>query len=153
MPTKEDVALIAQAWHRRMQPYGQYILAVYGIFLAWGVFRESPPPDLFAGSDKLLHFMAFYGFSLLAFYAIRNVSRIYILIVLSLIAVGSESAQTIVIDTREFDKYDLMFNILGVAVAYATVAAIYRYLSNDAISGSSSHTERRNRLKSQRNYQ
>lgn len=51
----------------------------WGVFLlcagvvAYGIFRATPPPQLFHQSDKVGHVLAFLGLSLTAWWAFRRV--------------------------------------------------------------------------------
>jgi hypothetical protein len=88
--------------------------------LLWGVLRAQTPPDLFNQSDKWMHFLAFFGFSLATCFAFcKHVSwRVWVWALLLFSAPGLEYLQHYLQATRHFSLGDVAGNVSGVVGAW-----------------------------------
>jgi VanZ family protein len=103
------------AWFR----WGVFLLCT--AVVAYGIFRSTPPPQLFSGSDKIEHVLAFLGLSLTARWAFRHVRWFYFWPVLLAIAPLSEYFQGEIRPMRVYSINDSYANIGGVAIALLVV--------------------------------
>ncbi|WP_299200249.1 VanZ family protein [uncultured Amphritea sp.] len=86
--------------------------------LLYGLFRQTPPPQLFDQSDKFGHFA---GFSAMTFAGIWALSRKIIqLFIVSLIvlACSAEFIQQWFLPHRHFSLYDMYANLTGIAIIF-----------------------------------
>jgi VanZ family protein len=84
--------------------------------LLYGLFRQTPPPQLFDQSDKFGHFT---GFAVMTFAGIWALSRRMIpLFIVGLIALAcsAEFIQQWFLPHRHFSLYDLYANLTGIAI-------------------------------------
>lgn len=91
---------------------------------------EAAKPYLPQQSDKVLHFLTFFALTA-AFYFIFDTSRRRVLnltlIVCTLVlAVGSEVAQGLLPNDREFDPWDVLANVLGSVGAVGLAGTYHR---------------------------
>lgn len=102
----------------------------WGLFLlcaaivAYGIFRPTPPPQLFHQSDKVGHLLAFLGLSLTAWWAFRHVRWFYFWPVLFALAPLLEYLQGAFLPLRVYSMDDSYANLVGVAIALLCVACL-----------------------------
>lgn len=102
----------------------------WGVFLlcaaavAYGVFRPTPPPQLFHQSDKVGHVLAFLALSLTAWLAFRRVRWFYFWPVLFCLAPLLEYLQGELRPLRVYSMEDSYANLAGVAIALLCVVCI-----------------------------
>lgn len=95
-----------------------------GVF--YGLFRETPPPQVFEESDKIGHLLAFAALTLTALLCFpRRLMGLVIVIMLGF-AASSEYLQAALRPQRFFSELDMYANISGVVIIY--VAWILYYL-------------------------
>jgi len=95
--------------------------------LLWGIFRETPPPDLspYIGfGDKLIHLFAFFIFGLTTLFAFHDKKLLWTVLFLLTMAFGLEYLQGILQVTRNFSWLDSVANGLGVVVSVLTFKAL-----------------------------
>jgi VanZ family protein len=117
-------SLFSSVWLR----WGVFLLCAAAV--AYGIFRPTPPPQFFSGSDKVGHVLAFLGLSLTAWLAFRHVRWFYFWPVLLVLAPLSEYLQGEVRPMRVYSINDSYANIAGVAIALLMVVflkAIVRF--------------------------
>lgn len=85
--------------------------------LLYGLFRPESPPNLFDNSDKLLHLLAFGGFSLTARLAFLRAPGWLLWGVLLFCAPLSEWLQHVLQPARQFSWFDIYANWAGVVLA------------------------------------
>lgn len=85
--------------------------------LCYGLFRPESPPNPFSNSDKVLHCLAFFGFSLVARFAFVNRGNGLIWLCLLALATASEYLQHYLQPQRSFSWFDILANATGVTLA------------------------------------
>ena len=86
--------------------------------LLWGIFRPTPPPDLFDSSDKVMHLIAFMGFGLISRFAFIHQPGIFIWLFLLLSTPLFEFLQHAFQPHRQFSEQDATANVIGVMIAW-----------------------------------
>lgn len=81
----------------------------------------------FEGADKVIHLGMFFLLTVFFFlaYKIKFIKSILILAVYGLLV---EILQEVIPNGREFDFYDLIFNVFGAIIGYLFISNIYRTL-------------------------
>ena len=102
--------------------WGLFLLCVAGV--AYGIFRPTPPPQLFLHSDKFGHALAFMGLSLTAWWALRHVPWYYFWPVLFALAPLLEYLQGEFRPLRVYSMDDSYANLAGVAIALLCVSCV-----------------------------
>ncbi len=98
----------------------RYRFAIFFVtltILLWGIFRPTPPPDIFTHSDKYMHLIAFFGFSLAARFAFIQQNGVLIWLNLMITAPLLEYLQHFFQNQRQFSLEDALANFLGVMLA------------------------------------
>ena len=101
----------------------RYHLIIWALFicalaaLAYGIFRPSPPERLFENSDKVGHFIAFFGVSFLGRLAIHKLHTIIYWGTWFGLAGLLEYLQGALRPMRHFSIEDAYANAIGVAIA------------------------------------
>lgn len=101
---------------------------VCGYFL----FRQTPPPQIFAHSDKLGHIGGFFALVLLGYRAASSRFGVPFLILLAgllALAVGSEWIQSAWLPLRTASRADLAANLSGYVLGLVTVVGVQRRCS------------------------
>lgn len=91
------------------------------IAVSWGVFRSTPPQEIFYQSDKVLHVLAF---ALLAFtgrMAMPMLSSFLYWPIIAVIVVSMEYLQGVLQFTRISSLEDAVANLVGVGLAFVAV--------------------------------
>jgi len=86
--------------------------------LLYGLFRETPPPQMFDQSDKIGHFAGFAAMTIAGIWAI---SRTYIplfILGLAALACSAEFIQQWLLPHRHFSLYDMYANLTGMAIIF-----------------------------------
>ncbi len=94
-----------------------FLFIVCTVVLLYGLFRPEQPPKLFENSDKLMHLIAFGGFSLAARLAFLRTPGWLLWGGLLLCAPFSEWLQHQLQPTRQFSLFDIYANLIGVVLA------------------------------------
>ena len=102
--------------------WGLFLLCVAAV--AYGIFRPTPPPQLFHNSDKVGHALAFLGLSLTAWWALRHVRWYYFWPVLFALAPLLEYLQGEFRPLRVYSMEDSYANLAGVAIALLCVIGL-----------------------------
>ncbi|SER14739.1 hypothetical protein SAMN03080615_04090 [Amphritea atlantica] len=92
------------------------LLSLCAAALLYGLFRQTPPPQLFNQSDKFGHLS---GFAVVTFAGIWALSRKHIpLFIVGLIALAcsAEFIQQWLLPHRHFSLYDMYANLTGIAI-------------------------------------
>ncbi|RTE65223.1 hypothetical protein EH243_13350 [Amphritea opalescens] len=102
--------------------------------LLYGLFRQTPPPQLFNQSDKFGHLA---GFAAMTLVGLWTVSRRFIpLFIASLLilACSAEFIQQALLAHRHFSLYDMYANLTGIAIIFTPwlVWRISRYFFTDS---------------------
>ena len=92
--------------------------------LCYGLFRPESPPNPFSHSDKVLHCLAFFGFSIIARFAFINSTNIFIWLCLGALAPASEYLQHYFQSYRTFSWLDVLANATGITLAWLVWRAI-----------------------------
>lgn len=98
--------------------------------LCYGLFRPAAPPNPFSHSDKVLHCLAFFGFSLVARFAFVNKANGLIWLFLLALAPASEYLQHYLQPHRSFSWLDILANSMGVLLALLMWLAIQENIKN-----------------------
>ncbi|WP_417227626.1 hypothetical protein [Amphritea sp.] len=86
--------------------------------LLYGLFRQTPPPQLFNQSDKFGHLV---GFATMTFAGLWAVSRRFVplfIICLLVLACSAEFIQQWLLAHRHFSLYDMYANLTGIAIIF-----------------------------------
>lgn len=91
---------------------------------------EAAKPYIPSQSDKVLHFLTFFALTA-SFYFIldttrRRVTNITLIVCTLLLGVGSEVAQGLLPNDREFDPWDVLANVLGSLGALGLAGAYHK---------------------------
>lgn len=81
----------------------------------------------FEGADKVMHLGMFFVLTICFFLAYK-VKFIKSMLILSIYGVLVEILQGVIPNGREFDFYDVIFNIFGAIIGYIFISNIYRTL-------------------------
>lgn len=107
-----------------------FLFLAAALICAYFLFRGSPPPRLFANSDKFFHFGGFF-ILMVAGYATFRSHRFLLGGVLSVVialAVGAEFLHgSHLLPERSFDLMDLSANLAGCGIGGILVLALNRY--------------------------
>lgn len=98
----------------------RFRLVIFFMFLAalcYGLFRPTPPPDLFGDSDKYMHLVAFFGLGLTARFAFMYRAGIWVWLALLASAPLLEYLQHYFQPHRTFSGFDALANVTGVLLA------------------------------------
>lgn len=98
--------------------------------LCYGLFRPESPPNSFSHSDKVLHCLAFFGFSLAARFAFVKKANGLIWFFLLALAPVSEYLQHYLQSQRSFSWFDILANSMGVLLALLMWLAIQENIKN-----------------------
>lgn len=85
--------------------------------MAYGLFRPEPPPDLFDGSDKMFHLIAFGGLALITRIAFPAAPGWFLWGLLYAQAPLLEYLQHALRWSRAFSYGDILANVCGVTLA------------------------------------
>jgi len=100
------------------------VLAVYWVALFVGTHVPIPPDVVqLAGSDKMLHFGAYLGLSLLIAFCVRPKGWNYLWVLLGLAAYGAIDELLQIPVRRTADVADWLADVAGVAVGLGVYAA------------------------------
>ena len=92
--------------------------------LVWGVFRATPPKELFEQSDKVAHLIAFAGLSFTGRMAMPAANGVLYWFVMVGLAVALEYLQGLVQITRLSSIEDAVANIAGIGFGLLLVALV-----------------------------
>lgn len=98
--------------------------------LCYGLFRPESPPNPFSNADKVLHCLAFFGFSLVARFAFTNRVNGFIWLCLLALAPASEYLQHYLQPQRSFSWFDILANATGVTLALFAWLTIQEVINN-----------------------
>lgn len=87
------------------------------VLLAYGLFRPTPPPELFEESDKVGHLLAFLALALTARLAFPRLPAALLWSSMLLLAPAMEGAQHWLQPTRQLSLMDAGANFAGVVLA------------------------------------
>ena len=110
-----------------------FLFLVCSVILLYGILRPESPPNLFTHSDKYLHFIAFFGFSLVTRFAFCNKGIWLVWLALFLSAPGLEYLQHYLQVSREFSKGDMLGNLSGVVTAFILWKLLLKHYLNRCI--------------------
>lgn len=84
--------------------------------LLYGLFRQTPPPQLFNQSDKFGHLGGFAAMTFVGLWAVS--SRFIPLFIVSvlILACSAEFIQQTLLAHRHFSLYDMYANLTGIAI-------------------------------------
>ncbi|NQZ33370.1 MAG: VanZ family protein [Oceanospirillaceae bacterium] len=85
--------------------------------VSWGIFRATPPQELFQQSDKVAHLLAFAGLAFTGRLALVNINGYLYWPAMAVIAMAMEYAQGIFQISRYSSVEDAMANVTGVLLA------------------------------------
>jgi VanZ family protein len=114
----------------------KYRIAIWVIFicalaaLAYGIFRSSPPERLFENSDKVGHFIAFFGVSFIGRFALHKIPAILYWGCWLGLAGLLEYLQGELRPMRHFSVEDAYANAIGVAIAIVAMFSIQKLFLN-----------------------
>lgn len=94
-----------------------FIFIVFFSTLCYGLFKSGAPPNPFESFDKVLHCIAFFGFSLVTRFAFIRATGIKVWLVLLISAPISEYLQHYLQPHRTFSWLDVMANLTGIMLA------------------------------------
>lgn len=99
------------------QRLAQLAFTISIIAIMTGLFRSTPPQELFQNSDKVGHIAGFMILTLSGYYALpKTLTKLFIL-ALILLAIGSEYAQASFLPARYFSLQDMFANLSGILLA------------------------------------
>ncbi|WP_198341819.1 VanZ family protein [Oceanisphaera avium] len=98
--------------------------------LCYGLFRPQAPPNPFSHSDKVLHCLAFFGFSLVARFAFLKRANSLIWLVVLALAPASEYLQHYLQPHRSFSWLDILANSTGVILGLLVWLALQEHIKN-----------------------
>lgn len=110
-----------------------FLFLICLVILLYGILRPESPPNLFSDSDKFLHFIAFFGFSLVTRFAFCKKAIWLVWLVLFLSAPGLEYLQHDLQASREFSIGDIMGNLSGVITAFILWKLVLKHYLNHCI--------------------
>jgi len=91
---------------------------------------ESAKPYIPSQSDKALHFISFFALTVTFYFIVdtgrRRVIHLTLLVCTLVLGVGSEVAQGLLPNDRDFDAWDVLANVLGSLCALGLASAYHR---------------------------
>ena len=84
--------------------------------LMYGLFRDTPPPQVFNQSDKVGHIAGFAAMTAIAIWSLTRKQVMLFLIPLIALALGAEHLQQWLLPNRHYSIEDLYANLAGIAV-------------------------------------
>ncbi|WP_271273502.1 hypothetical protein [Aliamphritea hakodatensis] len=102
---------------RHLRSIAQLVFVLSVAAILAGLFRSTPPQELFPHSDKVGHVAGFLLVALSGYYALpANLTKAFTA-VLILLAIGSEYAQASFLPARYFSLQDMFANLSGILIA------------------------------------
>ncbi len=102
---------------QQLQRIAQLAFTISVIAILAGLFRSTPPQELFHNSDKVGHIAGFLIVAITGYYALpKSLTKLFFL-ALILLAIGSEYAQANFLPARYFSLQDMLANLSGIFLA------------------------------------
>lgn len=124
---------------QRLRVSGVYSFIVLGLIalIGWGALRDVPPiPKLFAGQDKLEHFLAFGALMLWLAAFLRPTRWKFCFLLAVGLALGLELAQAAFSASRSASVADFAASLAGISLASVFIVVVRRSFTRSARSGS-----------------
>ncbi len=102
---------------QQLRTLAQLAFAISVIAILAGLFRSTPPQELFPHSDKVGHVLGFLVVAISGYYALPTPLRKVFTAVLIILAIGSEYAQASFLPARYFSLQDMLANLSGILLA------------------------------------
>ena len=116
----------------------RYHLGIWVVFilalaiLAYGIFRPTPPPELFNNSDKVGHVIAFLGVSFVGRLALHSIPAALYWGIWFILAGLLEYLQHEFRPERYFSLQDAYANTAGVVIAIIATLLVGRFINQRA---------------------
>jgi VanZ family protein len=110
-----------------------FVISIGLVF--WGIFRSTPPKELFDQSDKAAHLIAFAGLSFTGRIAMPKLNANIYWPVMVVLAVTLEYLQGFVQVSRLSSVEDAMANLMGVGIGLIVVSIVTRIQSSEKEKG------------------